>query len=340
MIGKIPKSGKSFKGCVEYCVLKPDAHILDANGIRIDTVAHIVNDFNVQRKMRSGLGQAVGHLALCWSPEDVTKLTDELMISIAKEYLQKMGITDTQMLMVKHQDQNHPHLHIVYNRVNNQGNTISDAYQRWKNVKISKALTLEYGFHIGEGKTKVNRQKLKGVDKIKYELHDLIKDLLPKVDSIEELREMLSRQHIEMMYKYKSGTAEVQGVSFRRGKHIFKGSQLDRSLSYSKMLKTIAEGLQVRQGEIKIQKGGSQDKPADHMNDIPKPAYSILEPKMQNLRQQPEINYLQSLPQTNFLGNVLSDLLKPEIDISDDIDDEATYKRRRKHKDQGHFHSR
>lgn len=310
MMGKIAKAGKSFKGCVEYCVLKKDAEVLEAEGVRIDQVDHMISDFNMQRKMRASLGQAVGHLALNWSPGDAAKITDELMVSIAKEYLQKMKITDTQVLMVKHTDQKHPHLHIVYNRVDNQGNTISDAYQRWKNVKISKALTLQYGFHIGEGKAKVNRQRLKGVDKVKYQLHDLIKELLPTVASMDELREQLSKHHVSMVYKYKSGTTEVQGVSFSKGKYVFKGSQIDRSLSYGKMSKTIADGIEVKQ------------------------------PQSHYLRQQPETNFLQSLPQTNFLGNVLSDLLKPEIDISDDINDEATYRRRRKDKDKGHFHSR
>lgn len=44
------------------------------------------------------------------------------------------------------------------------------------------------------------------------------------------------------------------------------------------------------------------------------------------------------LAKTNFSGDVLSNLIKPEIDISDDIDDAATYKSRRKDKDQGQSH--
>ena len=35
------------------------------------------------------------------------------MTQIAKEYMQKMGITDTQYLLVRHLDQPHPHCHLV-----------------------------------------------------------------------------------------------------------------------------------------------------------------------------------------------------------------------------------
>ena len=52
-------------------------------------------------------------------------MTDALMTQIAKEYMQKMGITDTQYLLVRHLDQPHPHCHLVYNRVGNNGQTIS-----------------------------------------------------------------------------------------------------------------------------------------------------------------------------------------------------------------------
>jgi len=161
MIGKIPKPGKSFGGVIEYNVLKKDAAILYADGVRIDKIAHTIDDFNMQRKMNPGLGQAVGHIALSWSPEDKERLNDEKMVSIAKEYLQKMKIQNTQILIVKHKDREHPHIHIVYNRVNNNGKTIADNFQHLKNIKISKELTLKYGMHIGQGKRKVNRPQLK-----------------------------------------------------------------------------------------------------------------------------------------------------------------------------------
>ncbi len=249
MIGKIPKPGKSFGGVIEYNILKKDSVILYADGVRIDKIAHTIADFNMQRKMNPDLGQAVGHISLSWSPEDKERLNDEKMVGIAKEYLQKMKIQDTQLLIVKHKDRAHPHIHIVYNRVNNEGKTIPDSFQHLKNIKISKELTLKHGMHIGQGKEKVNRPQLKGIDKLKYELYDTIKAVSLKVTSMAELKQELLKQGIGMQFKYKSGTLEKQGISFNKGDYKFKGSEIDRSLSYGRLSKQIEQQAQQKQAE-------------------------------------------------------------------------------------------
>lgn len=92
MIGKIPKPGKSFGGCVKYNVLKKDAAILFTNGVRKGDIEQTIRDFNMQRKMNPTLGQAVGHIALSWSANDLDKLNDEIMVEIATAYLQKMKV--------------------------------------------------------------------------------------------------------------------------------------------------------------------------------------------------------------------------------------------------------
>jgi hypothetical protein len=227
--------------------LKKKAAILYADGVRTDKIAHTIADFNMQRKMNPDLGQAVRHIALSWSPNDRDKLNDEKMISIAKEYLQKMKIQDTQVLIVRHKDKEHPHIHIVYNRVDNEGKTIPDNFQHLKNIKISKALTLKHGMHMGQGKEKVNRQQLKGIDKLKYELHDSIKSVSQKVNSMVELKHELAKQGIGVQFKYKGGTTEIQGISFSKNKYKFKGSEIDRSLSYGKLSKQMEQQAQQKQ---------------------------------------------------------------------------------------------
>src|SRR6201992_164434 len=159
MIGKVI-TGRSFGGCISYVVEKHDAVILDSAGIRIQEASQMINDFNLQRKFNPDLGKAVGHIVLSWSVNDAAKLNDEVMVTLAKEYLQRMKICDTQYLVVKHNDTEHPHIHIVYNRVDNNGKTISDNFQKERNVKIARKLTLKYGFHLANGKDQVKRLQL------------------------------------------------------------------------------------------------------------------------------------------------------------------------------------
>lgn len=240
MIGKVV-TGKSFGGCVRYVVNKVDAKVLYVEGIRIENTSQMIQDFNMQRKVNPGLGNAVGHISLNWSINDKVKLTSENMIEIAMKYLDKMKIRDTQFILVQHRDKEHPHLHIVYNRVNNKGNTISDQYQYKKNAAVCKELTLEYGLHIAKGKSLVNRQQLKGADKVKYQLYDKIKVICLTAKSWEQFEGKLAEQGITIAYKYKSNTSEIQGVSFKMSEYVYKGSEIDRSLSFGKISAQISK---------------------------------------------------------------------------------------------------
>ncbi len=51
----------------------------------------------------------------------IDKLSNELMGQISGDYLKQMGISDTKYIIGRHYDKEHPHLHIVFNRVNNNG---------------------------------------------------------------------------------------------------------------------------------------------------------------------------------------------------------------------------
>ena len=104
-------------------------------------------------------------------------MTDALMTQIAKEYKQKMGITDTQYLLVRHLDQPHPHCHLVYNRVGNNGQTISDKNIKIRNAKVCRELTEKYGLYLAPGKDDVRRERLREPDKTRYEIYDAIKRL-------------------------------------------------------------------------------------------------------------------------------------------------------------------
>ncbi len=240
MIGKV-MSGKSFSGCVRYVVQKPEATVLDSEGIRTDAVSSMVADFNLQRNLNPDLEKAVGHIALSWSVHDQAKLSPQVMVERAKEYLEQMQIRDTQYLIVLHRDREHPHVHIVYNRINYEGKTISDKFQHRRNAKVCRELTLQHGYYLAPGKGQVNRQRLKGADKARYELHDAIRQALPKASTWQELENLLRGKGITIDYKYKRGTEQVQGVSFRLGELSFKGSSVDRSLSYGAIDKQLEQ---------------------------------------------------------------------------------------------------
>ena len=233
MVGKVI-SASSFSGTVGY-VMKEESRILEAEGVMPPEVKDMVQDFKDQTLLNPRLKNTVGHISLSFSPKDAPRMTDALMTQIAKEYMQKMCITDTQYLLVRHLDQPHPHCHLVYNRVGNNGQTISDKNIKIRNAKVCRELTGKYGVYLAPGKDDVRRERLREPDKTRYEIYDAIKGSLPKCKSWNDLEGKLKEQGIGVRYKYCGNTDRKQGVLFSKNGFEFSGSKIDRAFSFTKL---------------------------------------------------------------------------------------------------------
>lgn len=125
-MAKIVK-GKAFKGVVNYVLdKKKEAQIIDCDGFRLKSKASIIQSFIRQASLNSRVSKSVCHISLNFSVQDKDKLSNQTMAKIAKEYMNKMGITNTQYIVARHFDKEHPHVHIIFNRVDNNGITITD----------------------------------------------------------------------------------------------------------------------------------------------------------------------------------------------------------------------
>ncbi|HCM19459.1 MAG TPA: mobilization protein, partial [Porphyromonadaceae bacterium] len=152
MMAKITK-GSSFKGVVKYIIdEKKKTQILDADGLRMKSLSSVIDSFVMQAGMNGRVSKPVGHISLDFSVQDREKLTNQLMVRIARDYMKRMRITDTQYIIARHFDREHPHIHLVFNRVDNNGKTISDSNDRYRSEKICKELTHKYGLYYSTGK--------------------------------------------------------------------------------------------------------------------------------------------------------------------------------------------
>ena len=189
----------------------------------------------MQTGMNPDLKKPVGHIALSYSAVDAPKLTDEKMVQLAQEYMREMKITDTQYIIVRHQDREHPHVHIVFNRIDNNGKTISDRNDMYRNEQVCKKLKAKHGLYFAKGKEQVKQHRLKEPDKSKYEIYTAVKNEIGKSRNWKQLQHRLAEKGITIQFKRKGQTDEIQGISFSKGEYTFKGSEIDRSFSFSKL---------------------------------------------------------------------------------------------------------
>ena len=235
MIAKIVK-GSNFKGVVNYILDKEkDARILICDGLFGENKETIASSFEAQARMNPKVTKPVGHISLAFHKEDEHRLSDRAMAGLALEYLKKMGIIDTQILIVRHFDKEHPHVHIAFNRIANDGRTISDRNERIRSTRICKELTRKYGLYFADGKEQVKRHRLKEPDKTKYELYSILKMEVARCGNWRQLMANLEKQGVEVRFNYKSKSDDIQGVIFSKNGYTFSGSKIDRLFSYSKI---------------------------------------------------------------------------------------------------------
>ena len=157
------------------------------------------------------------------------------MAQMAREYMEKMGIKDTQYIIGRHFDKEHPHIHIAFNRIDNNGKTISDRNDRFRSEKICKELTAKYCLYFAEGKENVKEHRLKEPDKTKYEIYQTLKAEIAQCRNWKDLLAYLKKQDIDVRFKYKGNSQEVQGIIFEKNNYHFNGSKVDRNFSYPKI---------------------------------------------------------------------------------------------------------
>ena len=208
MIGKIVK-GTSFGGCVNYVLKDEKSRLLEAVGVE-GTPSEMAEQFELQTLLNDKVKNTVGHISLNFSAEDAARLAtdDKLMLKIAHDYMKLMGIENTQFIIARHIDRDHPHCHIVYNRVDNDGRTISDKNDRFRNEKVCKMLTARYRLHFSEGKENIKFHRLREHDKVKHFIYLALRQEVLNATSWSELRRALRRYKIDTEVKLNAGQAK------------------------------------------------------------------------------------------------------------------------------------
>jgi hypothetical protein len=238
MIGKI-KKGKSFGGCIRYVMGKDNAEIIASDGVLLGNVREITDSFNYQRMLNPKIKQPVGHIALSFKPEDKPKLTNEFMAEIAIEYMDLMGIKDTQFILVRHNNTDNPHCHLVYNRIGYDGKVISSQGDYKRNEIATKKLKDKYGLTYAEDKSKTKVEKLRSAEQMKYEIHNAVKNALRHSKTWKQFNDNLAEQGIKLEFVKRSrdikSVNDIQGIRFTKDGLTFKASQISRDFSFAKL---------------------------------------------------------------------------------------------------------
>lgn len=244
MIGEILISkSKSFGPMCAYVAGDAkEAEVLATHGVRDTSAAHMAEDFDAQKALNPKLGRAVMHVALAWPPEEKA-MSNELMLKLTLAWMKGMNIDseNTQWSLTRHNNTKHPHGHLVINRVDNDGATISDQKNYDKSVEVCRKLEKQYGLvnakEAGQDTLRAKREQLPERDAAVLHMKDSESRHKPHAASVEELLAAMKRDGINSQPTYQSG--KLQAVVFDYQGHFVKGSELGRECSGNNLAKTI-----------------------------------------------------------------------------------------------------
>ena len=150
MVAKI-HLGNSLYGALVYNgekINKENGRVLATNKIYNDgsgtmDINRIFEDFKLWMPSSTRTEKPMAHISLNPHPED--RLSEDEYTQLAHEYMEKMGFGDMPYVIVKHEDINRHHIHIVALRVRPDGTCVSDKNNFYRSKEITRELEKKYG---------------------------------------------------------------------------------------------------------------------------------------------------------------------------------------------------
>ena len=155
MVAKI-SLGSSLYGAIVYNgekINKEKGRVLDTNKIFNDGSGNInirraFEDFKRWIPANTRAEKIMMHISLNPHPDD--RLSEMQYTQLAHEYMEKMGFAEMPYIIVKHEDIDRHHIHIVALRVRPDGSCISDRNNFYRSKEITRELERKYGLHNAE----------------------------------------------------------------------------------------------------------------------------------------------------------------------------------------------
>ena len=169
MVAKI-SLGSSLYGAIVYNgekINKEKGRVLDTNKIYNDGSGNIdihraFEDFKRWMPQHTRAEKTMMHISLNPHPDDL--LSEMQYTQLAHEYMEKMGFAEMPYIIVKHEDIDRHHIHIVALRVRPDGSCISDKNNFYRSKEITRELERKYGLHTAERQKITPDMPIKKID--------------------------------------------------------------------------------------------------------------------------------------------------------------------------------
>jgi hypothetical protein len=233
--------GKGFRGALIYNLVKLEkglAIVLDTSFSVVREQA-IMKEIALVKMLRPNLAKYFYHTSINFPPKE--DLPDNKIKKIALEYLEGMGFNQHQYILFRHFDADHPHVHLLVNRIGYDGSVVSDSKDYYRSEQVLRKLERQYGLTqvissrlaLERAMTKNELEMMKRTDEpsIKMKLQVLLKGLMKEKLTMDQFISRLESRGINVLFNQAS-TGFVSGISYGYEGMQFKGAHLGQAYKW------------------------------------------------------------------------------------------------------------
>lgn len=236
--------GTSFRGVLNYNEQKIKegyGELIGTNMLGTDSKT-LAKEFNLISVLKPNVSKVVYHTSLSIAPDE--QLSNEQFQELGEKYLNKMGFGNSQYLIYRHTDQEHPHIHLLANRIDMNGDVVSDKWNYKRSEKVVRELEKEFGLKEVISSDKVEDKALsKGQIEnykrtsqipIRTQLQIITKEVLAYSCSLSDFESKMNQAGANVLF-HKNKQGKIFGASFELDGIKFKASQLGKAYSWNKI---------------------------------------------------------------------------------------------------------
>ena len=247
------KRGKNFSGVVQYALKLGSHHTSDpiviGGNMLGDSAFELIAEFDGTKQLRPDVQKAVWHNSL--RLPDGESLTAEQWSSIADDYMERMGFSDTHLRCYVLHDDEGQHIHIIASRIDivsgklylgRNENLISTRIISELEITHNLTVTMTAPKQPKRRKVSRNEQMLSertGLPSPKEALQQILdKSLADTPDLLTFIKRL---EEAEVSWKANiASTGKMNGFSFSYRDIAFKASQLGKGYSWANLQKQLS----------------------------------------------------------------------------------------------------
>ncbi|EPK3725457.1 relaxase/mobilization nuclease domain-containing protein, partial [Klebsiella pneumoniae] len=246
------KRGKNFSGVVHYA-LKPGSHhksdpIVIGGNMLGDSACELIAEFDSTKHLRQDVAKPVWHNSLRLPDGEI--LSNDQWVTIADDYMKRIGFSDTHLRCYVLHDDDGQHIHIIASRIDMAGGKLYlGRNENLISTRIISELEIAHGLTVTKAapsitpkqqkqiKVSRNEQMLSertGLPSPKEALQQILDKSLADTPDLLTFIKRLEEAEVGWTANIAS-TGKMNGFSFEYRDIAFKASQLGKAYSWANL---------------------------------------------------------------------------------------------------------